>query len=197
MSSSDLCPRQQMHGFTLVELMVTIVILAILTMAAIPSFSRLFTSNRLATQTNEFKAALQSARSEAQRRGAVRGTSLRATSGTENYAPGWQVFTDDGLNGTLDSGDTLLRQQDAPPAGTTTTIRRVLRAGAAGAFTYSDATAPADRMVVTFNTQGQNMGSAPAFFRICDSAMPTVAGRIIQVSIAGIVTLDSSTTVCP
>ena len=45
-------------GFTLLELMVTLAIVAIVLTVGIPSFREMMRENRLATQTNEFLAAL-------------------------------------------------------------------------------------------------------------------------------------------
>jgi type IV fimbrial biogenesis protein FimT len=53
------------RGFTLVELMVTVFIAALLFGIAIPSFRSIMANNRLVTQTNEMVGALQIARSEA------------------------------------------------------------------------------------------------------------------------------------
>ena len=58
------------HGFTLIELMVTVSVLAILLALAWPSFTALINNNRLAAQTNELVASLQLAKSEAVRRNA-------------------------------------------------------------------------------------------------------------------------------
>lgn len=186
-------------GFTLVEMLITVTIMAILAAMAIPAFSRLVANHRMVTSTNGFREALMEAKSEARTRNTGNprsGVSLRSMSGDENFAAGWQIFTDADLDGVLDAGTDNLLQQYAQ-AGGTATIRRVLRAGSAGAFTYTDATAPADRMVVSFRRDGSNTSPTPAFFRICDPAMPSLRGRILQVSVVGIVTLDSTNEVCP
>src|SRR5688572_15495817 len=56
------------RGFTIVELMVTLAIAAILFTVAIPSFNGMIARDRLRTQANEFVANLNIARSEAIRR---------------------------------------------------------------------------------------------------------------------------------
>ncbi len=68
-------------GFTLVELVVTVAVLAIMMAMAVPSFTSLINSNRLTSQANELVASLQLARSEAVRRN--RSVTLcRTTNGT-------------------------------------------------------------------------------------------------------------------
>jgi type IV fimbrial biogenesis protein FimT len=52
-------------GFSIVELMVTLCIAAILFAVAIPSFRQMMASNRLSTQTNDLIGAVNYARSEA------------------------------------------------------------------------------------------------------------------------------------
>ena len=55
-------------GFTLVELMITIAVLAIVLAVAVPSFQGIINRNRLVSASNEVVAALQLARMEAIRR---------------------------------------------------------------------------------------------------------------------------------
>ena len=57
------------RGFTLIELMVTIAVVAILTTVAVPGFRDLIRNNRVTTQTNEVVSALNFARTEAIKRG--------------------------------------------------------------------------------------------------------------------------------
>jgi len=52
-------------GFTLVELMFVVVLVATLTAIAIPSFRSMIVNNRLTTQANDFIGAINFARSEA------------------------------------------------------------------------------------------------------------------------------------
>ncbi len=61
-------PAERMQrGFTLVELMVTIAVLAIIMALAVPSFTGLIRSSRLTGAANELVASVQLARSEAVR----------------------------------------------------------------------------------------------------------------------------------
>jgi len=56
------------YGFTIVELMVVLVIIAILATFAVPGFQDLLRSNRVASQSNELVALITLTRSEAVRR---------------------------------------------------------------------------------------------------------------------------------
>ncbi|WP_312914436.1 GspH/FimT family pseudopilin [Stenotrophomonas sp.] len=62
--------RKSSSGFTLVELMVTIAVLAIIASIAAPAMQGLIRANRLTATTNELVTALQLARTEAVRRNA-------------------------------------------------------------------------------------------------------------------------------
>ena len=77
-------------GFTLIELMITVAIAALVALIGIPSFTSSIRSNRLTTNTNDFVTALSFARSEAIKRGEQ--IVVRKT-GSE-WENGWQVFVD-------------------------------------------------------------------------------------------------------
>lgn len=85
LSVRPLANRQPARGFTLVELMVALVVMAIVLGIGIPSFRNIMERNRAASQTNELLGALQMTRSEAIRRNA---THRFCTSST-----GWVVRT--------------------------------------------------------------------------------------------------------
>lgn len=76
-------------GFTLVELMITIVVLAILVSLAAPAFSRLVASNKVRSAASDLQMAMLRARSEAVSRN-IDITVDQATGGWQN---GWSVNT--------------------------------------------------------------------------------------------------------
>jgi type IV fimbrial biogenesis protein FimT len=77
------------RGFTLVELMTTMVLMAVVLVVGIPSFQRIFESNSTTTQTNEVIAAMNLARSEAIRRGI--NVTVEAVAG--GFQDGWCIHT--------------------------------------------------------------------------------------------------------
>jgi len=105
------------HGFTLIETMVVVTIIVVLTMVAAPSFQSIYLSNKLAAFTNDFVASTQVARSEAIKRNQVvrlcRSADGASCAGSGTWQQGWIVFTDTNNNGTVDSGETIIRAEPA------------------------------------------------------------------------------------
>lgn len=112
--------RRRSAGFTLLELMVTLTVMAIMLGIGVPSFQDMMRRNRLATQTNALISALALARSEAVKRG-VRVTvcpanvNQDACSDSGDWAEnGMIIFTDGlGLVGTVDLDEDEPNNNDA------------------------------------------------------------------------------------
>ena len=150
-------------GFTLIELMVTISVLAILLTIAVPSFQTFVLNNRITGQANDMMTALNYARSEAIKRGLP--VSMSSNSGTADWSTGWFVFSDPSGNGIVDAGDITLRVW--PALGGGNTLNAIL-----GAVT-----------VVTFDSGGFARASATTY-KLCD-IRPAAGGFARQIQLAG------------
>ncbi len=153
------------RGFTLIELMVTISVAAILLMVAVPNFNSFLMNNRMATQANDLIAAFNLARSEAVRRGTnitVCASSDQATC-SGGWAQGWVV---------IDPAGVVVRAQQALASGST------LSGGAnvASSVTYTlngSTTIPA------------GASAASTTLTLCPAPAATVQGRTLQIEPTG------------
>jgi len=105
------------NGFTLVELVVTIAVLAILVTMAFPSFQGVIRSNRLAAGHNELIGLVNLARSDGVRNnqgGGVCGSS-DGTSCDGKWSAGMLAFSDTSGDGQFQSGEPVLRFNQVSP----------------------------------------------------------------------------------
>jgi type IV fimbrial biogenesis protein FimT len=104
-------------AFTLVELLITLAIAGIFASLAGPSFSTMLKNNSMAIETNTLLSHINSARSEAIKRGnnVVLCKSSNNTSCTtsDNWEQGWIMYSDANNNNTLatDGTEDILRVQ--------------------------------------------------------------------------------------
>ena len=103
--------RRHAAGFTLIELMVTLTVIVVLGMVAVPSFNQAFLGNRLTGYANSFAASANYARSEAIKRNATvtlcRSVDGSACASSGGWQQGWIVT----------AGTTVLQKQGALASG--------------------------------------------------------------------------------
>jgi len=177
----------------LIELLVSLTVLAILLGVAVPSFRHMLSVNRITGRANDLIGDLRLARSEAIRRGQP--VTLLSRNADDFLAQGWSVMPDEDGDGAAASPATAtdgvaLRVFDA----TSGSIR--LRRVTASGTTLNVDTTSTDRAYLVFTAQGLNKLGANVLYRVCDAANPSVEGRLIAVNGVGKVSLESTHASC-
>lgn len=166
-------------GFTLIELMVTLLVAAVLMGLGAPGIANLMERNRLQTSTDNLFTTLMVTRSEALKRNR-RVTLCKSSTGTgctdaAEWHQGWLVYADTDNDGAADPNE-ILRVEAALRLGDTLY--------ATGAF--------ADDL--SYDMDGTSSGAGT--FVMCNADQDTQFGREIQVEVTGRPRLKTSTTDC-
>ncbi len=170
-------------GFTLVEMLVTVTIVAILLVVGLPSYRYINNSNRLAAEMNSLVGDLMYAREEAIKEGqpvAVCVSSNGLTcSGATAWQNGWIVFPDPNGQGANDVPASILHVQQT--------------------FTSTDTlTSPSNPVsAIIFNREGFAQGDGGVAFAatqydLQDSTKNTAWTRCMQISAQGLVLTESA-----
>jgi type IV fimbrial biogenesis protein FimT len=111
------------NGFTLIELIITVSVLALLGSLALPGFSAILKNNAMTASANEIVMGFTLARSEALKRQAP--VTICWTNDANAEAPdcgngagwheGWIIFVDADGNAARDSGEAVVRRQSGLP----------------------------------------------------------------------------------
>lgn len=155
------------RGFTLLELMIVITVLALVLGIGVPAYRDLVLNNRQAAAVNELVTALQLARSEAITRNVAAPAvvsvcaSSNGTGCTGNWSDGWIVF----------------RDSNGPAAVDVDEVLRVAQAPAGLAISTPGFATP-----VNYRRDGRVLGVADFVF--CDDRGATKA-RVVQLTISG------------
>jgi type IV fimbrial biogenesis protein FimT len=164
------------QGFTTIELMITLTVVAILVVVAAPSINEAIMSVRITGQTNDLMSDLALARSEAARRNVpvvVCSSSNGTTCSNSAWKEGWVVYPDTTIDGV----------QAATADEKAIKMRRKLE-GATNELVLNCAgtTANADKRVTYAPTGTATRGLV---FTLCDSRTTDKAGRTITINATG------------
>jgi type IV fimbrial biogenesis protein FimT len=178
--------RKQILGFTLLEVLTVITIVAVLMAVGVPSYQYVTSANRISGEVNGLLGDMQYARSEAIKEGqtvtvcsSTNSTSTAPTCSASNaWQNGWIVFSDVNGSGAVDSpADTILRVGRAFPLGDTFNANNNMQ-------------------FVTFNREGfaLNLKNPPITVTL-HAAVPTVGStRCLQITIVGQLTTETAGT---
>ncbi|MEM1437405.1 MAG: GspH/FimT family pseudopilin [Pseudomonadota bacterium] len=176
--------KRRQRGYTVLELMMTIAVIAVLAGFAVPSFLSTIDANRIVTDNNKLISTLAFARSEAIKRGQRVTLCPSADQATCAAAGGWEqgwiAFLDPAGFGTVDAGEEVLRVWDGLER---TTVR------AAGSFATS----------VSFVGSGETRATptnADSFY-VCGSDGDTATARTINVGLLGHPSTQKGAAACP
>jgi len=175
-------------GFTLIELMITVAVVAVLLVVGVPSLKTFMQTNRLISSTNDLISALHIARTEAIKNNArvsiCESSNGKTCGNTGNWRTGWIVFIDS--NGDLantgapcaaPNTDCLLRIHDAFD-DTELSISGVdANAAAISSFTFTSRGLP----------KQVNGTAQSGTFSICtfDSSDNVIGSRAVVLSLSG------------
>jgi type IV fimbrial biogenesis protein FimT len=126
-----LSAAHRQEGFTLIEMMTTVSVLVVLLVIGAVSFNSTFSSNRLYSVQSEIVSSLALARSESALRGVPVLLKASASAAGNEFGGGWTVFADLNSNDAFDSGEPVLRTQEAVPGDV------VAKTGTVSSITFS------------------------------------------------------------
>jgi type IV fimbrial biogenesis protein FimT len=168
-------PRRVCRGFTLIELMVTLTVAAILLGLAAPAFNEVSLSMKLSSHANSMVSSILFARSEAIKRNSVVRVCVStdgATCGTGGWQQGWIVMctTSDGTMCDAAGTDTLVLQ--AHPA--LATGWKITESSALTSLTFQATGLTSTQSTMTICRQSPSVGSQEREVWVSATGRPSV-----------------------
>ena len=172
--------KKNNHGFTLIELIVTLAVVAILLVTGVPMLNQMTVNNRLVAQINSIAGSLALARSESIKRGrsiTLCGSTDGASCNTSSWESGWIVFSDTDNNAVFNSVTESMLKIVGPFSGGSTL--RLSRSDSTSVIRYKSDGGLRD--IDSSITSISNMGT----FTLCDNALSTTTARAININPIG------------
>ncbi len=168
-------------GFTLIEILITLSVGAILAMMAAPSMTESIENSKIKTLSGEFTVALYLAQSEAIKRGIQVSIKPKFRRNNE-WKTGWNIFADPNANGARDAGEELIQTYDMNTEGLTLVSEDAVFATWMG-FLPSGAT--------------RGNGGISGGFRICRADGETTKSRTVIIQATGNIITEMGASSCP
>lgn len=111
-------------GFTIIELMFVVALIAVLLSIGAPALTNMVINNRISTAAGDLMADLTFARATAisrSQRVGVCASNDQATCNGSSWGQGWMIYVDANGNGDFDAGETIVRVHEALATGLTVT----------------------------------------------------------------------------
>jgi type IV fimbrial biogenesis protein FimT len=187
------------RGFTLIELMITVMILAVMITLAAPSLGGFLQRSRITNASSDFYSDLIYARSEAMRRGkrvticpsndSTNPTGCSATPSV-NWSTGWIVYVENNTSssaahGAFDAGDEIIRVRESLVSGTA--LKMVATTGT------SVISLPASAAQGFMQYRPSGAVDVARGFEICVSGQP---GRVVFVPATGRAYVEPTASAC-
>ncbi|HTC26769.1 GspH/FimT family pseudopilin [Dyella sp.] len=177
--------RKASAGFTVIELLVVLIIMALLIAWALPTYKNLVNGSRLTGEMNDLATDAELARSAAIKQGLAvtlcaspapaASAPTCAGSGTTEWNTGWIAFIDVANDHTVDPQDTVLKVHNALRVGDTLVGQPYVTFNRMGGATTTAPVSAASTEVITINDSNNDLGER----------------RCLVVSQAGTGTIDS------
>ena len=178
--AEDSCMKKIQSGFTLVELMVTVAVAAILLAIGVPSLTSVYEGIRARSAISTIESSFVFARSQAVSYGSrVSVCPMASTSCGSDWGKGFSIFIDNGTIGTMDTtngiADVVLRKVDA--------------------FNSNDII-KSDLSRYSFNPDGMMANGNSGALRYCPSTADNSSSEAISMNSSGRISKMSGTVTC-